>query len=241
MDGKANILTGTENVLIVVAAGNDNGDACDQSPARNGGVITVGASTNQDARATFSNYGRCLDIFAPGLNIRSLSAFSDTGTAVLSGTSMAAPMVSGVVALWLDQNPKLEPAEMFDTILRNSTQDVLKAIGDQSPNRLLFQPFNEGYDYVAEDTSLLSMLSDDWMILVGAVFVMALFLFVYYSQRKKAPRQETLLIGGAGVNGGYISSEEAMNLSDLMPYNLSEVHGTGHYVNMDGYRPPQDV
>lgn len=83
MDKKATILTETENVLIVVAAGNDNKDACSQSPARNGGVITVGASTNQDARASFSNYGRCLDLFAPGLNIRSLSSHSDTGQACI--------------------------------------------------------------------------------------------------------------------------------------------------------------
>jgi hypothetical protein len=239
MDGKATILTGTENVLIVVAAGNDNADACDQSPARNGGVITVGASTNQDAKASFSNWGRCLDIFAPGLNIRSLSAASDTATTVLSGTSMAAPMVSGVVALWLDQNPDLLPDEMFDTILRNSTEGVIKGLADdKSPNRLLYQPFNEGYDYVAEDTSIMSMLQDDWMLILGLCMVVAFAFFLYYARRKKAPRQEALLIGGAGVSGAHIGSEEAMNLSDLMPYDLSQQPGTGHYVNMDGYNPP---
>eukprot|EP00808_Paulinella_micropora_P004420 g48698.t1 len=228
MDLKATILTQNEGVLIVVAAGNDNINACSQSPARNGGVITVGASTSSDTRASYSNWGKCLDLFAPGHNIKSLSHQNDYGTAIYSGTSMAAPLVSGVAALWLDHNPHMTPADMFTALLVNSTMDALRGIGDGSPNRLLYQPFNEGYNYIPPDESFFHLLGDRWVIMVAAVVVLAMCLCGYYAKRHRSPnRGETLLVGGAGVSGSipvvFSDDEEGMVLSpmDLMPYDIT--------------------
>lgn len=80
---------------MVVAAGNDNADACNTSPARAPGAITVGATTQSDSRASFSNWGTCVDIFAPGYQILSTYHTSNSATATLSGTSMACPHVAG--------------------------------------------------------------------------------------------------------------------------------------------------
>ena len=82
-------------VTAVVAAGNENQDACNVSPAREPSAITIGATTSRDARASFSNYGTCVDLMAPGQSILSASYASNSGTATLSGTSMASPHVAG--------------------------------------------------------------------------------------------------------------------------------------------------
>merc|ERR1711937_995785 len=92
-----------DGVLTAVAAGNDNGDACTKSPASEPAVITVGSTTNSDARSSFSNYGTCLDIFAPGSGITAAWIGSDTATNTISGTSMASPHVCGGVALLLEE------------------------------------------------------------------------------------------------------------------------------------------
>merc|ERR1712113_1271270 len=88
-------------VVVSVAAGNSNADACGFSPAYVPSAITVGSTTSTDARSSFSNYGTCVDIWAPGSNVVSASHLSDTGTTSLSGTSMACPHVSGAAALIL--------------------------------------------------------------------------------------------------------------------------------------------
>eukprot|EP00457_Paulinella_chromatophora_P004753 gb/GEZN01004766.1/.p1 GENE.gb/GEZN01004766.1/~~gb/GEZN01004766.1/.p1 ORF type:complete len:505 (+),score=76.23 gb/GEZN01004766.1/:85-1599(+) len=231
MDLKANILTQTVGVLIIVAAGNDNVDACSQSPARNGGVITVGASTSSDSKASFSNWGKCLDIFAPGQNIRSLSAFSDTDTAVYSGTSMAAPLVSGVAALWLDYDPAITPEEMFNVIARNSTLDALRGIGEGSPNRLLYQPFNEGYDYVPPPNPYFKIIQDKWMMAIGVLLVLGVGFCVYYSRRHNVPKPETLLVAGSGLGGNHVGvSDDVLSPMDLMPYEVAD----------QNYVPPND-
>ena len=101
-------------------------------------AITVGATTSSDARASYSNYGRCLDLFAPGSSITSDWYTSDTATNTISGTSMATPHVAGVAALYLQGNPGASPATVQSALVNNATAGVLSSIGRNSPNLLLF-------------------------------------------------------------------------------------------------------
>ncbi|MGQ0847276.1 MAG: S8 family serine peptidase [Sporichthyaceae bacterium] len=125
-------------VHYVVAAGNEGEQACSYSPARLDEAITVGATGRTDERADFSNFGPCVDLFAPGEDIFSADGTGDSATAVLSGTSMAAPHVSGVVAQYLQLHPAATTAEIRAALVRVATPDVLRGIGTGSPNRLLF-------------------------------------------------------------------------------------------------------
>ncbi|MCA1619620.1 MAG: S8 family peptidase [Acidobacteria bacterium] len=128
-------------VAFSVAAGNSNTDACTQSPARVAAAITVGSTTSSDARSSFSNYGTCLDIFAPGSSITSAWYSSDTATNTISGTSMASPHVCGVTALYLQAFPGSSPSTIRNAIVNNSTTGRLTGIGSGSPNRLLYSRF----------------------------------------------------------------------------------------------------
>lgn len=110
-----------DGVSVVVAAGNDNVDACRTSPARVPGVLTVAASDRTDARATFSNWGTCVDLFAPGVDITSDWRGSTTRT--ISGTSMATPHVVGAAALYLDAHPAASPAAVHSAVVGASTKD----------------------------------------------------------------------------------------------------------------------
>src|ERR1051326_2067026 len=127
-----------DGVTYAIAAGNDAVDACTTSPADVATAITVGATTITDARASFSNFGTCLDIFAPGNNITSSWNTSDTATNTISGTSMATPHVTGVAALFLETNPTASPATVTAAIVNNSTMNKVTSAGTGSPNRLLF-------------------------------------------------------------------------------------------------------
>lgn len=124
-------------VSFVVAAGNENTDACAGSPNRVAEALTVGSTTSGDARSSFSNKGSCVDIFAPGSSITSVGISNDQSTATLSGTSMAAPHVAGVAALYLDANPNATPAEVFAGLQAGAVSDRLSGIGTGSPNLLL--------------------------------------------------------------------------------------------------------
>ncbi|GAA3450686.1 S8 family serine peptidase [Dactylosporangium matsuzakiense] len=124
-------------VTYAVAGGNDSAAACTKSPARLPEAITVGATDATDTRASFSNYGSCLDIFAPGVNITSSSNASNTGTQKMSGTSMATPEVTGAAALYLAGHPTATPAQVRDALVAAATNGVVKSAGNGSPNKLL--------------------------------------------------------------------------------------------------------
>lgn len=121
----------------VVAAGNSNTDACTSSPARAGKAITVAATDSTDTRASYSNYGSCVDLFAPGSQITSAWIGSNSSAATASGTSMASPHVAGVVATMLENNSTATPQSITDQLLNQSTINLIQN-PMSSPNRLLY-------------------------------------------------------------------------------------------------------
>jgi aqualysin 1 len=131
-------------VTVVVAAGNDNRNACNYSPARAPNGITVGSTTSTDARSSFSNFGTCVHLFAPGSSITSAWHTGSTATNTISGTSMAAPHVAGVAALYLQTNTGASPATVKSAILGNATTGKVTNAGTGSPNRLLHSRFDGG-------------------------------------------------------------------------------------------------
>jgi subtilisin family serine protease len=126
-----------DGITYTVAAGNSNTDACTSSPASEPTAITVGATGSTDARASYSNFGTCLDIFAPGSSITSDWYTSTTATATISGTSMAAPHVAGVAALLLSADATATPATIASRLLATATPSVVTGTGAGSPNLLL--------------------------------------------------------------------------------------------------------
>jgi len=125
-------------ITPVVAAGNSSDNACNYSPAREPSAITVAATNSSDQRASFSNFGSCVDLFAPGASIQSAWITSNTASNSLSGTSMAAPHVAGHVAQILQAKPTLTTAEVTQQLLANATLNIVKSAGTGSPNRLLY-------------------------------------------------------------------------------------------------------
>jgi subtilisin family serine protease len=121
-----------------VAAGNDSANASNYSPARVAEAITVGSTTNTDARSSFSNYGSVVDIFAPGSSITSTWNTNDTATNTISGTSMATPHVVGGAALYLAEHPTESPAQVAAGLSAAATSGVVTNPGTGSPNKLLY-------------------------------------------------------------------------------------------------------
>lgn len=133
---------------FAVAAGNDNADACDYSPASAENAVTVGASSLGDDRAYFSNYGKCVDIFGPGVNILSTYIGSDRAVATLSGTSMASPHICGLLTYYLSLQPSTDsefatkgavtPEQMKKNLISYGTEGVLKDVDADTPNILAY-------------------------------------------------------------------------------------------------------
>ncbi|WP_308119076.1 S8 family serine peptidase [Streptomyces sp. JJ38] len=124
-------------VTYAVAAGNENSDACGTSPARVPAAITVGSTTSADSRSSFSNWGGCVDVFAPGSLITSAWTGGDTDVNTISGTSMASPHVAGNAALIASANPAWTPEQITDAMLADATDGVVTDPGTGSPNKLL--------------------------------------------------------------------------------------------------------
>ncbi len=127
----------SDGVTYAIAAGNSNANACNFSPARVPAAITLGASESNDARASYSNFGTCLDLFSPGSGITSAWATSDTATNTISGTSMASPHAAGAAALILSANPTWTPQQVRDSMVANATPNKVTSPGTGSPNLLL--------------------------------------------------------------------------------------------------------
>ncbi|WP_327326288.1 S8 family peptidase [Streptomyces sp. NBC_01210] len=133
---KAVTAVSDSGVLPIVAAGNESADACDVSPASADRVVAVGASDRDDDETDFSNFGECLSLYAPGVDIVSANFFG--GSVALTGTSMASPHVAGVAALYAAKHPKALPKQLAAWLEDGSTKDVLGNAGEGSPNRLLY-------------------------------------------------------------------------------------------------------
>ncbi|MBA3757179.1 MAG: S8 family peptidase [Nitrosomonas sp.] len=131
----------SSGITYAIAAGNSSRDACNFSPARVPAAITVGATSQADERPVWSNYGKCLDLFAPGISIQSAWIGSDTATNTISGTSMATPHVTGIVALLLQGSPSSTPSEVSAELINKSTKNIVKSLGKNSPNRMIFTDY----------------------------------------------------------------------------------------------------
>jgi subtilisin family serine protease len=156
-----------DGVTAVVAAGNSAVDACNSSPARVAGALTVAASDSADKQAAFSNYGSCVDLYAPGVGIKSASSSSTTATALMSGTSMASPHVAGAAAVMLSRSPGLVPADVAAKLLSAATSGAVSAATAGTPNRLLFSDPSGGV-LTAPSVSALSPAASSSGAAVGA-------------------------------------------------------------------------
>jgi subtilisin family serine protease len=127
-----------KGISVIVAAGNESQDTCDVSPARAKGALAVGASDTKDTIAEFSNFGKCVSVFAPGVGITSAWKDSDTAKNTISGTSMASPHVAGVAAIYLSLKDYASAADLYNDIKTLATPGKVKGDLKESPNALVF-------------------------------------------------------------------------------------------------------
>merc|ERR1719191_1747904 len=135
-------------VTVTVSAGNRGSNSCEKSYTFIASAFGVGSSTSSNSRSSFSNFGTCNAIFAPGSSIRSASSSSDTGSSIKSGTSMAAPLAAGATALLLEEDPTLTPAQIKTTLRARATVGALSGLLEGDPNLLL----NVGIPYTGPPT-----------------------------------------------------------------------------------------
>lgn len=141
-------------VHVVVAAGNSNRDACGVSPARAPAAITVGATAVNDARASFSNFGNCVDVYAPGHQVVGADFVGTTATKTWSGTSAAAPYVAGLVASYLATRPTMAPAQVHANLVAGAASGLLSGA---TPNRLAWANFAENTPLPGDPTATVSI------------------------------------------------------------------------------------
>ena len=146
-------------VVYGVAAGNSTADACNESPSSTPNAITVGATDINDKFASFSNFGTCVDISAPGVNITSAWIGSNTATNTISGTSMATPHVVGAAALYLQANPTALPSQVATALTTNATPSKITSLPANTVNLLLFTGFLSPVPPVARFTQSCNLLS----------------------------------------------------------------------------------
>lgn len=132
-----------DGLIVVAAAGNQNRDACNYSPSSETSAIIVGATDRSEMRASYSNYGTCIDLFAPGSDLVGGWIGAPDTYRSSSGTSNAAPIVSGIVALMLEENPNLTQQEVESWLMTDATKDVLFNIGVGSPNLMVHSLFGD--------------------------------------------------------------------------------------------------
>jgi len=163
-----------KGVVFVVAAGNSTDNACSYSPASVPEAITVAASDKSDVSANFTNYGSCVDVYAPGVSITSAGINGNSSTATMSGTSMASPHTAGVVALLLQKTPSASPAAIASQLINNATRGVITSLPSSTPNLLIFtNPGSGGTDPTPpptppNDPGMPSECNDVGMCLTGS-------------------------------------------------------------------------
>src|SRR5918996_354244 len=204
-----------DGVTYAIAAGNSSANACNYSPARVAAGVTVGSTTSSDSRSSFSNYGSCLDLFAPGSSITSAWHTSNTATNTISGTSMASPHVAGALALYLQTNPGASPSTATNSLIANATPNKVTNAGTGSPNRLLFSVFGGGGggDTTPPTTSITSPAN-------GATVSGTINVTANASDAVGVTRVELL------VDGSLVGSDTSSPYS--IPWNTTTVGNGGH-------------